>query len=112
MPSHPTAKKVLKAKRSTQLTIFAAGVSTAPRTASKTIVKVCVIAPNIISFRRPTRSMRTIAMKEARKYSVPLHAARIRDLTSEMPRRSNRIVYEAIGKESPYIMVFRVPHSR
>jgi hypothetical protein len=42
--------------------------------------------------RRPTRSMSAIARRLARKYSVPLHAAMMRDLVSSMPRRSKSSV--------------------
>ena len=63
-----------------------------PSIARRTIVKVWPTDPKNISFRRPIFSIRTMAAKEARKYSVPLHAAMIRDLTSENPRRSKRTV--------------------
>lgn len=38
--------------------------------------------------------MSAIATREAKKYSVPLHAASMRDLVSEIPKRSKRSVYE------------------
>lgn len=63
-----------------------------PSIARRTIVKAWPTDPKNISFRRPIFSIRTMAAKEARKYSVPLHAAMIRDLTSENPRRSKRTV--------------------
>lgn len=67
---------------------------TAPRTASSTIVIVWPMEPKSISGRRPTRSMRKIAMRLAKKYSVPFAAAMIRELTSLMPRFWNKIVCE------------------
>lgn len=57
-----------------------------------TMVIVWPIEPKSIRGRRPTRSMRKIAIKLARKYSVPFAAAMIRELTSLIPRPWKRIV--------------------
>lgn len=92
MPSQPTAKKELKTNSNTALTTCAPLPLTLPSTARSTIVRHCPTAPKSISFRRPTRSIRKMAMREAKKYSVPFAAAMIRDLTSERPRRWNNNV--------------------
>ena len=92
MPSQPTAKKELKTNSSTALTTCAPLPWTLPSTARSTIVRHCPTAPKSMSFRRPTRSIRQIATREARKYSVPFAAAMIRDVTSERPRRWNNNV--------------------
>lgn len=92
MPSQPTAKKELKTNSKTELATCAPPPLTLPSTARSTIVRVWPTAPKSINFRRPTRSIRKMAMREARKYSVPFAAAIIRDVTSERPRRWNNNV--------------------
>ena len=94
MPNQPTAKKELKTNNSTALTTCAPLPLTLPSTARSTMVRHCPTAPKSMSLRRPTRSIRKMAIREARKYSVPLAAAMIRDLTSERPRRWNNNVYQ------------------
>lgn len=65
-----------------------------PRMASSTIVRHCPVAPKSINFRRPNLSMMNIAMRLAKKYSVPLHAAIILEFTSEIPSRwKKRVCY-------------------
>lgn len=88
MPSHPTAKNELNTKSRTAETTCVAELSILPRIASSTIVRHCPTAPNSISLRRPILSINAMAMRLARKYSVPLHAAIILALTSSIPRRS------------------------
>lgn len=92
MPNHPMAKNELNTKSSTELTTWAPVPRTLPRTASNTIVMHWPTAPKIMSFRRPIRSMMKMAMREARKYSVPFAAAMRRDVTSDRPSRWNKIV--------------------
>lgn len=92
IPSHPTAKNELKTNSKIALMTLAAELSMLPKIARRIIVIVCPTDPKNINFRLPTRSISAIAIKDARKYSVPLHAAIMRDLTSEMPRFSNKIV--------------------
>lgn len=64
-----------------------------PRIARRTIVNVWPVEPKNISFLRPTRSISPIAIREARKYSVALQAAIMRELVSEIWRRSNSRVW-------------------
>jgi hypothetical protein len=80
MPSQPTAKKVLKIKRKAAATIPGTVPPTLVITASMTMEADCPAAPNSMSLRRPIFSTIKTAIQEARKYSVPLHAARIRDM--------------------------------
>ncbi len=97
MPSHPTAKNELNTKRSTAEATWVCELSMLPSTARSTIVIVCPMAPNNMSGRRPMRSMRKMAISDAKKYSVPLHAAMIRALTSSIPNRSNSSVCRMHG---------------
>jgi len=92
IPSHPTAKKELNTKRRTALITRAAELLILPNTARKIMVMVCPADPKNINLRRPTLSIRTMATNDARKYSVALHAAMMRDLVSEICRRSNKRV--------------------
>lgn len=92
IPSHPTAKKELNAKRRTALITRAAELLMLPKTARRIMVTVCPADPKNINLRRPTLSIKKTATNDARKYSVALHAAMIRDLVSEICRRSNNKV--------------------
>ena len=94
MPNQPTAKNELNTNSKTADTIWVAELSMLPRMARSTIVSVWPTEPNSMSGRRPTRSMRKMATRLARKYSVPLQAAIIRESTSPRPRRSKSSVYE------------------
>jgi hypothetical protein len=49
------------------------------------MLTACPVAPNNINFRRPNFSMVKMAMNEARKYSVPLQAARSRERKGDRP---------------------------
>ena len=93
IPSHPRAKNELKTNKRTQETIWAAELpERLPRIANKMKDAVCPNEPTSMSFRRPNRSMTKMAMRLAKKYSVPLHAATMRDFVSERPRLWNRMV--------------------
>lgn len=97
------AKKVLKTKRNTvavtPYVVLSEGaplgsvvpVETLPaRTAMDAIMPK---APNSMSVRRPVFSISGSATSDARKYSVPLHAANRRDIFESKPREfSNRNV--------------------
>ncbi|CRJ80428.1 hypothetical protein BN1708_000245 [Verticillium longisporum] len=98
MPSQPMAKKVLKMKRKTMPVIWKAVPSwelTPVRMAmvaawELTPVRMAMVAawpaaPKSMSLRRPTRSTSQMGGSEARKYSVPLRAARRRDMNGDMP---------------------------
>lgn len=103
IPSHPIAKNVLKTKRKTAATIPGAEPPMDVMAARMTIDPDMPAAPNNMSFqsvsryyeiiaskahltfRRPTFSMMKTAIHEARKYSVPLAAARIRERNGESP---------------------------
>lgn len=63
-----------------------------PKTARRTIVRHWPVAPNSMSLRRPMLSIINMATMDARKYSVALQAAIMRDLVSEIPKRSKRRV--------------------
>lgn len=52
----------------------------------------CPAAPNNMSLRRPNRSMVKMAMNDARKYSVPLQAARRRLRKLDRPMLFSKIV--------------------
>jgi hypothetical protein len=80
MPSQPTAKKVLKMKRNAAATIPGPVPPTLVMIARITIEADMPAAPNNMSGRRPYFSMHHTAIQDARKYSVPLAAARIRDV--------------------------------
>jgi hypothetical protein len=85
IPSQPTAKNELKTKRSTMPAIWFGLAVEAPTPASAAMVAACPAAPKSISFRRPTLSTKKTAGHEAMKYSVPLRAARRRDMNGDMP---------------------------
>ena len=93
MPSQPAAKNELNTNSMMHEMIWAAALpERLPMIASRTIEMHCPKAPTSMSFRRPTRSMTKMAMRLARKYSVPLHAATMRNIVSDSPRSSKRIV--------------------
>lgn len=50
------------------------------------------IAPNSISFRLPIFSIAKIAIKEAKKYSVPFRAARRRERKGDRPMLCSKMV--------------------
>jgi len=85
IPNHPTAKKLLKTNKKTaaKIPVLVLVCEIAP--ASTNIEAACPVAPNNINFRRPNFSMVKMAMNEARKYSVPLHAARSRERNGDRP---------------------------
>ena len=77
MPSHPSAKKVLKKNRKKAEPMPAFWLPASEyfvEIVSATIPKLMPAAPQSMSFLRPTFSMIAMAMSEARKYSVPLQA--------------------------------------
>jgi hypothetical protein len=87
IPSHPIAKKVLKMnKKAAAVTPVAVPLAfvVPARTAIETAMPA---APNSINGRRPTYSMVNTAIHDARKYSVPLAAVRIRDV------KASRLMY-------------------
>ena len=93
MPNQPRAKNELNTNsRIHEMTWAAEFSERLPRIARRTNEMVCPMEPMIMSFRLPTRSMMKIAMRLARKYSVPLHAATMRDFVSDSPRSSKRMV--------------------
>jgi hypothetical protein len=93
--SVPTAKKVLKPKRNTVATtpysVLRRGAPCSSMTAvelepARIIIEaICPNAPKSMSLRRPMRSISGIAMRPARKYSVPFAAARRRDISGPKP---------------------------
>lgn len=112
MPNQPTAKKLLKTKRKTAATmpVVVLVCEVAP---ARIAIDICFsiswiraiessmlecsltawpAAPNNMSFLRPNFSMVKIAMKEARKYSVPFSAARRRLRKPERPMLFSKIV--------------------
>ena len=93
MPSQPRAKNELNTNSRMQEMICAAPFpERLPSIASRTKEMVCPKEPMSMSLRRPTRSMMKMAMRLARKYSVPLHAATMREFKSDSPRSSKRMV--------------------
>ena len=85
MPSQPTAKQVLKPKRNTVAAIPSEVESLEVVPARTAIQTAWPKAPKSMSLRRPTFSMMKMAIQEAIKYSVPLHAARRRLRKPERP---------------------------
>lgn len=85
MPSQPIAKKVLKTKRKTVLPIPAFGPLMLAVIAKTTMDSDIPAAPNSIRERRPNLSIVKTAIQEARKYSVPLAPAMIRESSPERP---------------------------
>ena len=85
MPSQPMAKKVLKMNRK------AAAVTPVPDDGCEVVPARMAIeadiptAPNSMSERRPNFSMVNTAIHDARKYSVPFAAARIREMKGVNP---------------------------
>lgn len=92
----PIAKKELKTNKNTVAVtpyvvdrLGAPFSSTSPvdvvpaKTAMETIMPT---DPNSMSLRRPVRSIRGRATREAKKYSVPLRAANSRDMVGPNPR--------------------------
>ena len=87
MPNHPTAKKLLNTNRKIAATIPSVVSVREVVPARTAMLAAWPMAPKSISLRRPNFSMVKIAMREARKYSVPLQAARRRLRKSERPIR-------------------------
>lgn len=85
IPSHPIAKKVLKTNKKVAATIPQAVPPIFVMTARIIMEMDMPAAPTNMSFRRPTFSMMKTAIQEAKKYSVPLHAARIREMKGVNP---------------------------
>lgn len=80
IPSQPIAKKVLKMKRNAAAAMPAfLFVVIEVVIANTTMLNDWPAAPKIISFLLPTFSMINTAIHEAKKYSVPLQAARRRE---------------------------------
>jgi hypothetical protein len=96
MPSQPIAKKALKPNRktraSTPYSVLRRGAPRSSMTAvedepARMIMEdICPKAPKSISLRRPTRSIKGMAIRPARRYSVPFAAARRRDMSGPNPR--------------------------
>ena len=85
MPSHPIAKKVLNRNKNTVDAIPDLLVPMLSVIARMIIHPDMPVAPNIMSARRPKRSMVKTAIQEAAKYSVPLQAAMSRERKSLRP---------------------------
>lgn len=87
MPSQPIAKKVLKTKRKTAAQIAAPElVSEMLALPARMAIEAAMpAAPNSMSGRRPIFSMTKTAIQLARKYSVPLQAAKMRESVGVRP---------------------------
>lgn len=85
-------KKVLKTNKKVAATMSGAVPPILVMTASITIEMDMPYAPKSMSLRRPTFSMMKTAIQEARKYSVPLQAARIREMNGVRPISFSYIV--------------------
>lgn len=85
MPSQPMAKKVLKMKKNAAAAMPGADPLIEVVPASMAMEADMPTAPKSINFLRPTFSTRKTAIQEARKYSVPLQAARMRERVGPMP---------------------------
>lgn len=93
MPSQPMAKKELKTNRNAAATIPAAVLrfssvlpSFTELTAARTTMdKDMPTAPKSMSERRPNFSMMKTGTQEIKKYSVPLQAARMREIVGSRP---------------------------
>ena len=85
IPNHPTAKNVLKMNKKAAATIPGPEPPILVMTARMIMEADWPTAPNSISLRRPVFSMMNTAIHEARKYSVPLQAARMREMKGVKP---------------------------
>ena len=86
IPNQPQAKNVLNTKRNTAATIPGFVWPTKLVLIAKTTMdRDMPAAPNNIRGRRPAFSMMKIGSQEAMKYSVPLQAAKIRDMSEPIP---------------------------
>lgn len=92
IPSQPMAKKVLNTKRKTAATTPGPDPPTDVTAARTTIDNDIPTAPNSINGRLPIFSIRNTGIQEARKYSVPLQAARMRDKNGDSPISFSYIV--------------------
>lgn len=92
IPSQPIAKKVLKTKRKTAATTPGPDPPTDVTAANTTIDNDIPTAPNSINGRLPIFSIRNTGIQDARKYSVPLQAARTRDKNGDSPISFSYIV--------------------
>lgn len=90
MPNQPTAKKELNTNKNTAATMPRALLSGTEVVAARTAMeRAWPAAPKSMRGRRPKRSMVKMAIQEARKYSVPLRAARRRLRKGERPMEEN-----------------------
>lgn len=93
IPSQPTAKNELKTKRKAAATIPAAVLRSSAllpsfiefAIARTTMDNDMPTAPKSMSERRPNFSIMKTGIQETKKYSVPLHAARIREMKGLRP---------------------------
>ena len=92
IPSHPTAKKELKTNKKTAATMPRVFVCTDVVPARMAMEADWPIAPNTINLRLPKRSIVNMAIKEAKKYSVPFKAASSRLVKPLKPILSWKIV--------------------
>jgi hypothetical protein len=89
IPNQPKAKKVLKTNKNTAAAIPGLLSPSKLVVMAKTIIEIDIpAAPINISGRRPTFSIMKMGIRDARKYSVPLQAARIRDVKPSIPMDS------------------------
>jgi len=92
IPNQPTAKKLLNIKRNVAAAIPVSVLLTEFVPARTAIDIAWPAAPNNMSGRRPILSIVKMAMIEARKYSVPLHAARSLLMNGDSPMLVSKIV--------------------
>lgn len=85
IPSQPIAKKVLKINKKAAATMPGPVPPTDVQAANTTIESDWPTAPKSMSWRRPNFSIVKTAIQEAIKYSVPLQAARIREMKGVRP---------------------------
>ena len=85
IPNQPIAKKVLKMNKNAAATIPRVPLVFEVVPARMAIEAAMPAAPNIISDLRPNFSIVKTAIQEARKYSVSLAAASIRDKNGLRP---------------------------
>jgi hypothetical protein len=91
IPNHPIAKQELKTKRKTAAATSPPGVWRLAVIA-KIIIEIDMpAAPKSIKVRRPNFSIVNTATHEARKYSVPLQAETIREVTRSIPSRCSKM---------------------
>lgn len=95
IPSQPIEQNVLKTKKNTAATTEAAllclGAVDAHWVPQRTaIVAACPKAEKIINLRLPKRSTVKNEIHDAMKYSVPLHAARMREVKGLMPKKDSK----------------------